>query len=449
MPTLPDADVFDLDQSMPRMKAPTSMRSAWLIGVLAVAIAVGGFGMWAVTVPLDSAIVAHGKVTLAGKRKEVQHLSGGIVSRFTVKDGDHVREGDVLVELDPLVPAARLASARIAYLESLATEARLIAERDGAEAPAFPAELTGEAAIDAEVAAIVAGQERLFAATNDESAGQATILQSRMDQLKDQIAGLEAERQSVRDQLEMATEEQATLEALYEKQYTTRARVLATRREVSQLGGMIGRLSAQIASAEKEIGEARLTLAQIGMAQATDVLGELKGVQSRIVELREQYAAGRGEMDRTVIRAPASGTVFGSQVHTLGAVLRAGETILEIVPDDDQLVIEVRLRPVDVDEVQVGQTTEVKLSAFNQRTTPSLQGRVSFVSADAFSDPRTLETFFVANVEVTADQLAELGDHHLQPGMPAEALIKTGQRTALTYLLQPLADSMNRAWREH
>lgn len=296
---------------------------------------------------------------------------------------------------------------------------------------------------------MIANQESLFAAVRDESTGQATILRSRMDQLKDQIAGLEAERQSVREQLVMATDEQATLEALYEKQYTTRGRVLAIRREVSQLEGAIGRLTAQIASGEKEIGETELTLAQIGKAQTTDVLDQLKETQGKIVGLREQYTAGRSDLARTVIRAPATGTVFGSQVHTVGAVVGAGETLLEIVPDNDELIVEVRLRPQDVDEVQVGQATEVRFSAFKQRTTPPLQGRVTFVSADAFSDQRTLETFYVANVEVPADQLANLGDQHLQPGMPAETMIKTGQRTALAYLLQPLSDSMNRAWREH
>jgi HlyD family secretion protein/epimerase transport system membrane fusion protein len=414
---------------------------------VAVLAAVGGFGLWATTVPLDSAVVAHGKVALSGKHKQVQHLDGGIVKSFTVRDGDHVEEGQVLVEFDTLRPASRLAAIRLAYLEALATETRLVAERDGADELRLPPEIVAEAN-DPEIKAIVAGQTQLFAARRDEVAGQAVILRNRIGQLEDEIEGLRLEQKASEAQLEMASEEQKTLEALYEKQYTTRARVLSIRREVYQLEGAIGRLTTQIAGTEKQISETELNLAQLRRSQMTGVLDELKEIQAKVADLRQQYAASRSELERTVVRAPASGTVLASQVHTVGGIVRGGETILEIVPDDDQLVIEVRLRPQDIDEVHVGQPTEIRLSALKQRTTPTLAGRVTFVSADAFFE-RSVEPYYLANIEVEAGELELLGDQKLQPGMPAETMIRTGQRTALAYLLQPLSDSMNRAWREH
>jgi HlyD family type I secretion membrane fusion protein len=446
--TLPEAERFDLDRSFPVMSAPLTMRAPRLLGVIAVLAAVGGFGVWATTVPLDSAVVAQGKVTLAGKRKLVQHLDGGIVTMFAIKDGDHVEEGDVLIEFDTLRPAARLAVVRIAYFGALAAEARLVAERDEAADIAFSPELVAEAANDAEIAAIVESQRQLFEARRNEAAGQVRILESRVGQLRESIRGFELERAASSDQLAMARDEQTTIEALYAKQYTTRARILAIKREVYQLEGAIGRLGTQIAGAEKEIGETELNLAQLRKKHMTEVLNELRETQAKVLDLREQYVAAKGELDRTIVRAPSSGTVFASQVHTVGGVVRGGETLLEIVPNDDQLVIEVQLRPQDVDEVAVGQPTEVRLSGFKQRTTPTLQGRVAFVSADTVSEPRSPEPYYLASIEVDAGELRHLGDQKLQPGMPAETMINTGHRTAMAYLLQPLSDSMNRAWRE-
>ncbi len=445
---MPDTDNFDIDRPFPVMRAPMTLRTPRLLGVIAVLAAVGGFGIWATTAPLDSAVVAQGKVTLAGKRKLVQHLDGGLVKMFAVRDGDHVEEGDVLIEFDTLRPAARLAVMRLGYFGALAAEARLIAERDEADELTLPPELVAEAASDPEIAVIIESQRQIFEARRNKAVGQTRILESRIEQLEEGIKGFEVERVASGDQLAMAREEQKTIEALYEKQYTTRARILAIKREVYQLEGLIGRLGTQIAGAGQEIGETQLNLAQIRKKHMTEVLNELRETQAKVLDIREQYTAAKGEMERTIVRAPSSGTVFGSQVHTVGGVLRGGETLLEIVPDDDQLVIEVRLRPQDVEEVQVGQPTEVRLSGFKQRTTPTLQGRVAFVSADTVSEPRSPEPYYLASIEVEAAELLHLGDHKLQPGMPAETMIKTGVRTAMAYLLQPLSDSMNRAWRE-
>jgi HlyD family secretion protein/epimerase transport system membrane fusion protein len=411
-------------------------------------VAFGGFGLWASAVPLASAVVAPGKVTVASKRKLVQHLDGGLVQMFAVKDGDHVNEGDILIQFDASRVKMRFAVARSGYLGASAAEARLLAERDGKTAIDFPAELLGEAARDAEIESMVASQRQIFEARRVEYRGQADILASRIGRLKDAITGYVAELSAADRQLTMARDEQKSLEELFERHYTPRTRVLEVKREVFQLEGTLGRLSSQIAGARKEIGETELNLLQLEKKNKTDVLSELKEMQAKVLDLREQYNASKDEIERTILRAPSSGTVFGSQVHTIGGVVRGGETLLEIVPDHDQLIVEVKLRPQDVDEVAVGQPTEVRFSAFKQRITPTLKGTVSFVSADTINDPRNPEPFYLANIEVDAGELRHLGDQKLQPGMPAEAMIKTGQRTAMAYLLQPLEDSMHRAWRE-
>lgn len=428
---------------------PRAMAGAVLLGIAAIFVAAGGFGLWAATVPLDSAIIAQGKVSVAGKRKQIQHLEGGIVKAFAIKDGDEVREGDVLVELDPLRPKTRLAMASTSYLANLAAETRLTAERDGLDQFSWPAELVEAAPGNADIEALIRSQLELFQSRRSELLGQSRILESRIARLKDQIRGLEAERLAASRQLTVAREEHQTLKSLYDRKMTTRTRVLAMQREVFQVEGNIGRLEGQIAGLSKEITETELSLIQLRDRQKTQILDELKQHQARVVEYREQMQIVRGEAQRTVIRAPVSGTVFSSQVHTIGGVLKPGDTILEIVPAEDPLIVEVRVRPQDVDNVHVGQPTTVRVTAFKQRTHIPLEGRVAFVSADTVSDPRSQEAYYLAHIAVDPAKLKPHDDHNkLQAGMPAEAVIKTGARTAFAYLLQPLSDSLNRAWRE-
>ncbi len=443
-------DPTSADDAAPHMYPPKAIGGAVLMGLAAILAAAGGFGVWAATVPLDSAVMAHGKVSVAGKRKLIQHLEGGIVKAIGVKDGDYVREGDPLIELDPLRPQTRLAMASTGYFNHLAMESRLSAERDGLDQIKWPNELIEAAPGSSDLRALMRGQTELFHSRRKELVSQSQILESRVSRLREQIGGLEAERHASERQLVLAGEELKTLEALYESKYTTRVRLLATKREVLQLEGSIGRLQGQIASLAKEIGETELTLAQMRDRHLTSVLDELQQHQGKVLDYREQINISKGEAERTVVTAPASGTVFGSQVHTVGGVLKPGETILEIVPDGERLIVEVRIRPQDVNNVHVGLPTEVRISAFKQRTTPPLKGTVAFVSADTISEPRSLESFYLAHVEIDPAELKHLdAGKRLQAGMPAEAVIKTGARTAFAYLVQPLTESLNRAWREN
>jgi HlyD family secretion protein/epimerase transport system membrane fusion protein len=448
MRLLPKPDRLDLAECLPAVSVPMRLRGPALLGLAAIFAAVGCFGVWAATAPLASAVVAAGKLIVASKRKQVQHLEGGIIERVAVTDGQHVAAGDVLIELDVTRSKSRFAMARMGYVAAAAAETRLSAERDAKSNVEFTPDLLAEARSDAEVASVLKNQRQIFAARQLEYAGQTQILEQRMKRLEDEVSGLDSERAASEQQLALAIEEHATLEALYKKSLTTRQRVLALAREVVQLKGQIGRLTSRIAATHKEISETELNLAQTRMRRSSEVLAELRDVQGKMLDFRQQYAAYRNELERTVARAPVSGTVVGLQVHTVGGVVRSGETLLEIVPDRDQLVVEIKVRPMDVHNVRIGHRTQVRFSAFKQRSTPTLTGHVATISADALTDPRSSEPYYLAEIEVDVAELSRLGHVTLQPGMPCEVMIETGERTALAYLLEPLADSFRRAWRE-
>ncbi len=449
MRLLPKPERLDLGEAIPVMRVRKALRGPVVLGFAAMLVAVGGLGIWAAAAPIASAVVAAGKLTVATKRKQIQHLEGGIVQHIAVKDGDHVNAGDVLIELDVTRSKGRFAMARLGYFAATAAAARLMAERDARSDVVIPADVLIEGKTDAEVADIIKSQRQIFSSRQVEYRNQVDILDQRIERLGDEIKGLEAEKGAAEQQLALADEEAAALEALYRKNLTTRQRVLAIRREAVQLKGQIGRLSAQIAAAQKEVGETQLNRAQLEQRRNTEVLSELKDIQAKVLELRQQFRTYGNELERTTVRAPVSGTVVGLQVHTVGGVVRSGETLLEIVPERDQLVVEVRVRPTDISSVGIGQPTEVRFSAFKARTTPVLKGEVDTVSADVLSDPHSPEPYYVAEITVDRSELERLGKVKLQPGMPAEVMILTGRRTAFEYLVTPLAESINRAWREH
>jgi HlyD family type I secretion membrane fusion protein len=413
----------------------------------AILTALGGFALWSVVVPIASAVVASGKVAVASKRKEIQHLDGGIVKAIRVRDGDVVRKGDVLFALDETKAKARHDLARGAYFSAVTTQARLVAERDGADDITFPAELLAEAKGSTAIAQGIASQQRLFAGRRSELAGQIKISLQKIAQLKEEIAGLKSERESAGTQSDLARKEAAVIEDMFARGYVTRQRLHSIRREITQLDGRMGQLDAAIAKARKEIGETELTMQQLALNRQSQVLTELKDIEQRIFDLKETYIAAADELTRLTVAAPVGGIIVNSQLNTIGGVVRPGQTVLEIVPGNDPLIVEARVRPIDIDEVERGQTTEVRFSGFKQRTTPFLLGTVSQVSADAVADVRTGELYYSAIISISYAELARLG-HRLQPGMPAELLIKTGKRTPMAYLAQPLLDSMSKALRE-
>ncbi len=427
---------------------PTNTRNAVIGGFCLIAATIGGFGVWSTTMPIASAVVANGQVVVASKRKQVQHPTGGVIRTFRVEDGSIVRAGDVLVELEDADAAERYTRARDGLYLALATETRLRAESFERDALEFPADLIAAAESDPQIKTILDGERQLFGVRKLELRGQLSIIEEQHEQLKNELDGLASERAASLNQIGLTNKELAVVEDLYKKGFTTRTRVFSLRREVAQLSGNAGRASAMSARTRSAMIESELKLLQARNQLQTAIQGELREVQAKIPNLREQYRAAKQAYDRMTIRAPVGGTVMASRVNTVGSVVRSGDTILEIVPVADRLMVEVQLRPTDVDSVKVGLSTEVRFTGLNQRTTPAVRGRVTHVSADAFQDSRTSATYFIAHIDVSDEEARRLGASHMQPGVPAAVMIKTGERTALAYLTQPLSDSINRAWRE-
>jgi HlyD family type I secretion membrane fusion protein len=425
----------------------TNTRKAIIAGFCLIAATVGGFGIWSTTVPIASAIVANGQVVVASKRKQLQHPTGGVIRALYVEDGAEVKAGTVLLQLEDADAAERYTRARDMLYVAIASEARLQAESLDRPSLEYSAELLDAAKTDPAVQAIAAGQRQLFDVRRLEMRGQLSIIEEQHEQLKNELNGIDAERQAASSQIGLTHKELEAVESLYAKGFTTRTRVFSLKREIAQLTGNSGRLTAAGARTRSAMIENELKLLQARNQLNTTIQGEMREVQAKIPNLREQYRAARQAYERTTIRAPVDGTVMAAR-STIGSVVRPGDTILEIVPSDERLMVEVQLRPTDVDSVKIGLETEIKLTGLNQRTVPAIWGRVTHVSADAFQDPRTSATYFVAHIDVSDNEIRRLGSHKLQPGTPAAVMIKTGERTALAYLTQPLSDSIDRAWRE-
>lgn len=427
---------------------PTSTSRAMILGFSLIGLTVGGFGVWSATVPLASAIVANGQVVVASSRKQVQHPTGGAVRKINVDEGQSVKEGDILVELEDADALERYTRGRDSYYLALATHGRMVAETSDYGEPQFSEDLLKAADKVPAVKSMVDGQRQLYVARQAELHGQLSMIEQQHEQLKNELSALEADRRAAHKQIDMSQKELDVVDELYKKGYTTRTRVFSLNRDLSQLSGGSERTSAMIARTRASLMESELKLLQARNQIRSNVQSDLREVEAKIPNLREQFRAAEEAYERMTIRAPVSGTVLAPHLTAVGAVVRPGETIMEIVPRDDRLMIEVQVRPSDIDSISVGLPTEVRLSGLSQRRYPAINGRLSYVSADSLQDPRTNATYFVAHVDISASELHRLAPQVVQPGMPATIMIKTGERTALSYLTEPLRDSINKAWRE-
>ncbi len=429
------------------MVAPTNPWPAILAGFIVVFGALGGFGAWSAFANLSSAVVAQGTVKVYSNRKKVQTLEGGVVTELSVKNGDRVEVGDILVTLDRTRAAASHSIMQSNYDTSLAVVARLRAERDGLESIDYPEGLA-ERLEGTIVSEIVSAQEKLFAVRRVALNGQVAIVRERIGQLEEEIQGLNAQVSSKDRQLKLIEEELSGLRELYKKGYTTRTRILSLEREAANLGGERGEHLAAIAQSRRLIGEAQLEIVQVQKTFDEEVVTELQQKESELFDLEERLNATNYSLEQTQITATARGLVVGLAVHTVGGVLQPGETLLEIVPENDLLIVEAKVLPVDVDNIQIGLGADVQFTAFSQRTTPKLHGDVIYVSADSLIDPDTKAPYFAARIAIPEEEVARLDDKTLQPGMPADVLIITGERTPMNYLIKPIKESMDKAWRE-
>lgn len=413
-------------------------------GALVIAAIFLGFGAWAAVAPLASGVIAHGQVTVDSQRKLIQAPETGIVRRIHIRDGDNVAAGDVLVTLDRTQPAAEYAIVQSAYDQAVAEEARLNAELNNLSDVKKPASFVGRPETDE----IFDGQVDLFRKRVDARTGEREILLQRNGQLQGLTTGLNSQIAGKKDQLRILDQELEGLEQLLQEGLTTRQRVFALKREKARLEGEIGEHVADLSRAETARGETDLQILQVERTQLEESSTALSDVRTRLINFGERLAAVRQTLDQTEIRAPIEGVVVGLNIHTEGGVVGKGETVLEIVPTKDRLIVEAKVRPQDIDVVAVGQQADIRFTAFNQRTTPVLKGRLDYLSADSLVDPATNQRYFLARVSVVEAE-PPFKDLSISPGMPAEVIIKSGELTPLAYLLRPLTNSFARAWREN
>ncbi len=417
-----------------------ALRGPLLAGLLVGCGFFGGFGAWAALAPLDSAAIAPGVLSVESSRKAVQHLEGGIVGAVLARDGDFVEAGQPLIRLDETRPRAALEMLKVQRAAAAALSARLVAERDGADAVVFPAWLAGGPEAQ--------GEENVFHARRQALTGQTAILTERASQHREEIAALSAEIGSARKQGALIALEIADVQTLFDKGLERKARLLGLQRQAAEIEGQKNRNEAMIAKVRRDIGETALRIVELRTTMLNEAVDGLRETQETLARLEEEIRAAEDVLSRTVVAAPSAGVVVNLQVHAAGAVIQPGQPLMELVPQSDRLVVEARVEPSDVDVVHSGLAAQVKLVAFNQRYAPALNGRIKWVSADRLTDERTGQPYYLARVELEEGQKALLEDETLYPGMPAEVMIATGSRTMLDYLVSPLFRAMDRAGRE-
>jgi len=407
----------------------------------------GGFGVWAALAPLDSAAIAPGQVTVAGNRKTVQHLEGGIIRQLLVKEGDELEANQILIRLDDTQPRAMLELLRSRHDTLRTREARLIAERDKSDAIAFPVSLTSREE-EAAISELIAGERSVFDARRQAIQGRADIFRKRIVQVGKEIASLEAQVVAERVQLDLIDEERIAVQGLVEEGVMDKTRLLALKRTAAALEGSRGKYAGLIARAEQRIGETELQIIDLENTMLNDVVSELHDVQAQLTDVGERLKAAKNVLERTEIRAPQAGVVVGLNVHTETGVIAPGQHLLDIMPKDGTLVVEAEVDPNDIDVVKVGLVAQIRLTAFKQRSTPLLEGRVTRVSADSFTQEHNGTTYFLARISIDPVELEKLDGGDLYPGMPAEVMVVTGEQTAFEYILTPFTDSFRRAFRE-
>jgi HlyD family secretion protein len=430
----------------PRSAAQPSIRRHIIAGMIVIAILVLGFGGWAGTTQLSGALIAPGQIVVDSNVKKVQHPTGGIVGEVRVRDGDSVKEGDIVVRLDETVTRANLAIVTKGLNELAARKARLEAERDSAPKIKFPPLLTASA--DPDVRNIMDSEEKLFELRRTARAGQKSQLRQRIGQLQEEITGLTAQQNAKSREIELIDRELAGVRDLFSKNLIQMNRLTQLEREATRLQGERGQLIATTAQAKGKISELELQIIQIDQELSSEVAKEMRDVDAKIGEFVERKVTAEDQLRRIDIRAPQSGTVFQSTVHTVGGVISAGDAIMLIVPAADNLTVEAKVNPQDINQLQLGQKAILRFTAFNQQTTPEIEGTVSRISADITTDQRTGAGYYTIRIALPADQVVRLGDVKLVPGMPVEAFVQTGDRTVISYLMKPLSDHFNRAFRE-
>ena len=445
--TIAAALPWGLGQAGPTTSASESIQRHTVAGSILVGVLVIGLGGWASTAQISGALIAQGSIVVDTNVKKVQHPTGGVVGELFVRDGDHVKAGDVLLRLDETVTRANLAIVNKGLVEFYARKARLAAERDGADTMAVPPEVAGRLD-EPDVKEALASERKLFELRHQDRLGQKQQLQERITQLQQQITGLAAQQSAKDKGIALTEQELQGVRDLWQKNLVQLNRLTSLQRDEARLEGERGQIIAQAAEVKGKIAEIQLQIIQVDQDLSSDVAKELREIDSKIGEYVERKITAEDQLKRTDIRAPQDGTVFQSTANTVGGVIAAGDPIMLIVPESDNLTVEVRVDPKDIDQIQLGQIVVLRFTSFNVRTTPEIDGTVSRIAADTSTDQRTGQSYYLVRIAMPVQELKRLGDVKLTPGMPVEAFVQTGDRTMLSYLIKPLHDQLMRAFRE-
>jgi HlyD family type I secretion membrane fusion protein len=429
---------------------PRSTRLPTLAGIVALAVSAAGFGIWANTAMLAGAVISSGAFVATGQNKIIQHLEGGVIRDILVREGDLVQPGQLLMQLDETAPKSELERLALRHARAAATEARLAAEIRNDPQVTFPAELTAKRD-QPDIASILDSQKLTFTAWRNNLDSEVAALQDGIKALQERIGGAQTQIRAVERQVQLIGEELKSKSELLPNGLIRKPELLALERAQANLTGEIGRLTGEMGDAREQIAKIAQQIIGIRTTAVKEAVDQLHQARADLADLRERMRTQQGVLERIKITAPVHGVVVKLRYHTSGGVVEPGKNIMEIVPVQAELIIEVRVRPRDIDHVKSGQDASVRLTAMNQRTTPMLSGKVIYVSADALPDETPAagsKDAYVVRVALDTGSLPLARSFIPKAGMPAEVYIKTSERTFFEYLMQPVKDSMSRAFRE-
>jgi HlyD family secretion protein len=427
--------------------ARRSIRRHVVTGIAAIAVLAGGLGGWAMTTELSGAVIASGALVVDTNLKKVQHPTGGVVGELRVRNGDRVKAGDVVIRLDDTTTRANLAIVIKGLDELAARQARLEAERDDDENIDFAGELLARKS-NPDVARILGSEQILFDLRRKARLGQKAQLREKVAQVQDEILGLSGQADAKKREIELIQRELEGVRDLWSKKLVPISRLTALEREATRLDGERQQYISAVAQAKGKISETKLQIIQIDQDLRSEVAKELREIQAKSAELVERKVAAQDQLMRVDVRAPQDGIVHQLAVHTIGGVVTASEPLMLIVPQADELTVEVKLPPQNIDQLSGGQRAILRFSAFNQRTTPEINGVVTTISADITQDQKTSASYYLVRISMSANEIARLNDLKLVAGMPVETFIQTGDRTVMSYLVKPLHDQIVKAFRE-
>ncbi|MGZ2484905.1 membrane fusion protein [Rhizobium pisi] len=421
-------------------------RHVMVVGALSIAL-VCGIGGWAATTELSSAVIGEGVVVVNGDVKKIQHLTGGIVSQLLVAENDHVTAGQVLIRLDGTTTKAQLSIVESTLAQLYARRARLKAERIGAESFEVEENIS-DLTSSTSAQKLLDGERKLFDSRRSALVGMKSQLESRKDQLGEQIKGLVVQINATNDSLGLIEEELEGVDTLYKKGLVTLQRLNQLKRARADLQGNSGQEIAAKAEAEGKAIEIDRQSIQLDEDRRSEIAKDLTDVEAQIAEYEERRGTALDQLHRLEITAPLSGRVHELAVHTVNGVIDPGQTLMLVVPENDDLTVEAKVATRDIDQIHVSQSVDVRFSAFDQRTTPDVSGEITSIAPDIVRDERTGISYYPIRVKPKAESLAKLKSIKLYPGMPAEVFIKIGDRTVISYLTKPLSDQMQHVFRE-